>query len=187
MKGKLKSMHLSYVEAEDRLLMKIITTANEEIRFWITRLYALHLFRLLSKVLLDGYGDHDEGHRSLALERRQMEGQQKAAKKRRRAQDSADDVAQDDGKAEKPPQLPMGDAPILLTRLTITGTEINHIYMLKMHPADGTGIDLRVDRGLVHQLCASLSEMEKRASWEPDLMLPGAKAMATVSASQAIN
>ena len=187
MKGGLNNLNLSYVEAEDRILMTIATTANEEIRFWITRLYSRHLFELLSKLLLSGQSeDSAEVQRKLALER--QEAVQKVQPQQNRDGDGAtgSEPAPEEKREEASREYPMGKLPILLTKLSAEQQQDSGV-VLKMHPSEGVGIDLRVDRNLVHNLCALLTQIETQASWNLRLESPGAKAMATVTASGAIN
>lgn len=181
MKGGLNNLNLSYIEAEDRILMTIVTTANEEIRFWMTRLYSRHLFELLSKLLLSGESEaSDEVQRKLALER------QEVVPKLEPQKSSGPQGDQSKKESKKPEsEYPMGRSPILLTKLSAEQQDKGAV--LKMHPAEGVGIDLRVDRKLVHNLCALLAQIETQASWNLHLETPGARAMATVTASEAIN
>ncbi|MBF2753822.1 MAG: hypothetical protein ISN29_00990 [Gammaproteobacteria bacterium AqS3] len=96
MKGQFSHLNLSYVEAEDRILMTVGTSENEEIRYWVTRLYTRHLFGMLER-LLNGDGKRPE--HELALERQRISHAQQQAQQNQEAERAQQQKPQDEPNA----------------------------------------------------------------------------------------
>ena len=186
MEGALHQLNLNYVPAEDRILFRLSTHASEELRFWLTRIYSRHLFDALSKML---NGGAEGGKRELLLAAEHQEAVQQAT-----GQGGPEPQAEQQAEQQQQPAqqqnvtYPLGELPVLLTRLSVEEVQDSQeVRMLKMHPAEGVGMDLRVDRSMAHNLCRLLVQISGQAEWNLDLTVPGASAMASVVTSTAVN
>jgi hypothetical protein len=107
MTGWLHQIHVDYVPAEDRALLKFNTMDRQELRFWLTRRFAKSFWDSLQQLLADTGRARAQPDPAL---RKAMVGfeQEEAAPAERFGKAFAD----------APAGFPLGEEPVLLTRFT---------------------------------------------------------------------
>ena len=155
-------IQMAYNAQEDRILLRILSAERAEFRFWLTRRYVKLLWQVLLKLI-----ERDPAAAVHADEniRRTVVGFQHANVVR-------------GGDFAKPFEdvmnsLPLGAAPILLSR--ITGTQPNAAQprqqQLSLHPEQGQGIDLGVNTELLHMISKLLVDAVKQSDWDLKLVM----------------
>lgn len=159
-------MQMQYDRLQDRILLRVSTADGAEFRFWITRRYVKLLWTILIKML-----ERDPVvavHTDEKVRRTMMGFQHTDAV---RAGDFAKKY-EDTVRA-----LPLGDAPVLLSRVTAKQTAGKN-QLLCMHPEEGQGIDIAVDTGLLHMVSKLVIDAVGQSGWDlkfsvdPDVAMP---------------
>lgn len=159
-------IQMRYNPQEDRILLRILSKERAEFRFWMTRRYVKLLWAVLIKML-----ERDPAAAAHSDEnvRRTMMGFQHADAVR-------------GGEFTKPyeegvAQLPLGDAPVLLSR--VSGKQPgSQPQTLSLHPDKGQGIDLGVNSALLHMISKLLTDAVAQSDWDlklaidPDFAVP---------------
>lgn len=147
MSDKLHQLNVSYVEKEDRLLLRATTRAGEEYRVWLTRRFTILLFDVLNKAM-----DKKGGAVSVGS-RRQTRQMFKAGALEREFE------------AEKTTSYPLGEAGILACMIR-TGTGTKDAFHLELLPEEGRGITLNLDQSLMYMFHNILTQGVARAGWQ---------------------
>jgi hypothetical protein len=152
-------IQMRYEKLQDRILLRVSTSARAEFRFWITRRYAKLFWTILIKML-----EHDPVAAMHADEkvRRTMMGFQHADAVR----------AGEFGKQyeETPSALPLGTDPVLLSRVTAK-KNADAQQFLCMHPEQGQGIDVSVNVELLHMISKLLVDAVAQSDWDLKLAI----------------
>lgn len=150
----IRQLQLAFVPGEDRLLLRVRTSAGEELRFWLTRRYVKLLYPLLARAL---ESDPEVRRQTSAEARREM-----LSFRREQALCAADFSRPFQDGATR---LPLGAAPVLLARARLA-PRAGGVHLLALHPEQGAGVELTVDIGLLHSLSRLLAETAARAQWD---------------------
>lgn len=173
---RLHQLKVEYVGAEDRLLLRISTSSNEEVMLWLTRRATLRLWPVL-----------------LSMVQAKPEIVVQPSPEARRALvgfEHEKAVAQADfSKPYEPAERarPLGDAPILVARIEPRRNNEGQA-VLGLLPAQGQGIYITLDDHLLHGLMRLLQNAVVRAEWGFTLSIPGAEhAVVAEAAPKTIN
>jgi len=130
-----------------------------EFRFWITRRYAKILAVSLMKLL----------HSSEDIQEHKEEEVKKAVMsfKHEEAVSQADFAKSFQA---QPKSLPLGNAPVLLSKLTVKKTPDGK-PMLCMYPEQGQGIDLALQHQLLHSISKLFADALQASDWDVDFSL----------------
>lgn len=159
-------MQMQYDRLQDRILMRVSTSDRAEFRFWITRRYVKILWTMLIKML-----ERDPVaavHVDEKVRRTMMGFQHTAAVNAGNFEQKYESAAS---------TLPLGDAPVLLSRVTAKQTTGKQ-QLLCMHPEQGQGIDIAVDTALLHMISKLVVDAIGQAGWDlkysvdPDIAVP---------------
>jgi hypothetical protein len=159
-------IQMQYDRLQDRILLRVSTSERAEFRFWVTRRYVKLLWTILIKML-----EREPAAAVYADEsvRRTMMGFQHTDAVR---------AGNFDRKYEEAAStLPLGDAPVLLSRVTAKQITGKH-QLLCMHPEQGQGIDIAVDAALLHRISKLVIDAVGQAGWDlkfamdPDMAMP---------------
>ena len=157
---RLKQINVSYINAEDRLMLKVSTTDDKEYRAWCTR--------RLTKVL---------------LERLELSFEQEVDEKNVVPQETRREVARIKHEGEvvekafeapyeaEPMEYPLGEEGVLITGLTEKQLA-NNTIALSLNGPEGVGLTLNLDNRLRHQLYELLSRAVSRAAWFDNAVQP---------------
>lgn len=155
----LHQIQLRYDALEDRALLRVTTTERSEFRFWITRRYARLLWAALNGAAARG---------GPAAAQPAPEARKAVLAFEHEAAVSKADFAtrfQDQGLS-----TPLGTAPLLLARIKCAPIDDARV-LLAMHPREGQGIEVRLDRTLLHSLMKLLTEAARAGEWDLDMRM----------------
>lgn len=149
----IEQVQITYVAAEDRLLLRVASNADE-FRFWLTRRFVAALRPQLAQRLarqphISVQANPDARRGLLELEREHAV--------------SRADFATPFRTTER--QLPLGAQPVLLTRFTLRPGD-DGALVLGLAPAQGQGIDLTLQAALVHNILVLLDGALGAADWQ---------------------
>lgn len=159
-------IQMAYDKLQDRILLRVSTADQTEFRFWITRRYLGLLWTILIKML-----ERDPLAAVHADEkmRRTMMGFQHVDAVR------GGDFAQPYQAAAA--ALPLGEAPVLLSRVTAKQNPDGKQFLC-LHPEQGQGIDIGVNRDLLHMISKLAVDAAAQSGWDlklaidPDFAVP---------------
>lgn len=150
-------LQVSFDAAEDRLRMRLSTTAGEEFRLFMTRRFV----RLLWPELIKTFETSAAVKVPQPVARREV-----VAFEREKA------LAETDFKtpfrepvAAAPRRFPLGQAPFVATRARVK-IERPGAYRLTLDPQTGRGIELGLDDRLMHSLCRLIESAVRSADWD---------------------
>lgn len=193
-------IQVRYFPAEDRLLFRLNTLAQDDYRFWLTRRYSKQLWEALRTVFdatpvsmpssvhteTPHFNDAAVMPMSLSSDkspetppiRAEHQPQTHAGRRTEhllRAFEHEKITAHTDFQAEyvetETTQYPLGREPVLATRLKLQAEETGD-YILCIHPREGSGIELRLDTRLTHLLCQLLMQGLDSTDWDLSCELP---------------
>ena len=165
--SQLDQIQISFAAAEDRLLMRVSTQASEEFRFWLTRRFV--------KALRPALGQ------SLTVQPRIKTQPDPVVKQELLRFDH--EVAVQGSDFQTPYKgteraLPLGEQPLLLTRLQVRARADGGIVLV-VGPAAGSTIDIALTPQLIHSFVALLEHALQLAQWDLEPAAPEAPAAAT--------
>ncbi len=166
--AQLQQIQLVFDPRQDRLLFRVRSDDNSEIRFWLTRRLVKLLWPLMVETL--------HGHQYIATQQSQAAKEAVMEFQRQQAISNADFATPYQNDAVN---LPLGEEPLLASRFQIKGGADNS-YILCIHPPQGQGIELALNDALLHSFCALLVNTVKKAEWGLDLTLVQAETQAKV-------
>ncbi len=163
----LQQINVAYNPTEDRLLLRI--TGNEaqglaEFRFLITRRLLRLLWGGLDKLLDAGVAADprvDAGARGMM---KQFEKEAALA-----SADFKTPYAPQAKAAEVPVLTPLGEAPVLVSRVQLRPLAPGH-YLVGLHNETGQGITLTLAPEMIHSIRKLLADSAQKAEWNLDLM-----------------
>lgn len=150
---RLKQLNVSYVDVEDRLMLKVSTTDDKEYRAWCTRRF--------TRILLE---------RLEAMFENEVDEEQVVPEETRKevAQIKHDGAVKQQAFAKpyeaEPLEYPLGEEGILLTTLRYNQLESGNIS-INLSDNSGKGLSLNLDDNLRHQLYELFKRAARRAAW----------------------
>jgi hypothetical protein len=149
----LRQLNANYVALEDRVRLSLTTHDGSEFRFWLTRRYFQLLWHALGHVVtrfaeLRAAGD--------PLLRSALAGYAEA-----KAMNQADLRTPFAGGTS----FPLGEAPVLLSRVTVGEITAAGTQPLTLRPELGSGIDLALNEELAHVMTNLLRQAAIKAEW----------------------
>jgi len=154
--SRINQIQIRYAPVEDRIVLRLNTEDSSEFRFWITRRYAKILSASLMKLLSSS--EEILEHKEEEVQKAVMSFQHEEA------------VAQADFAKTfqaQPDNLPLGNTPVLLSKLTVKHTEDGN-PMLCMYPEQGQGIDLALQQQLLHSISKLFADALLASEWGVD-------------------
>lgn len=152
--SQLKQIQIAYSPVEDRLLLRINTADREEFRFWITRRYLKVLWQAIGAILAQNPQVRTQA--GTAAKQTVLSFQHEKAISEADFSRRFEEGAQ---------ALPLGTAPVLLTRVQTRRTpEGNNV--VGMHPEAAQGVELVVNEGVLHGLSRLIADAAGKADWD---------------------
>lgn len=166
----IRQLSVRYNQDHDRILVRINTSAGDEVQMWLTRRLVLRLWPLLNRVVIDhlaipadaktdGFVDlaaMGPATRKMLADMRQQEAVQ-----------GADFVTPYRTDATN---RPLGDAPLLVTEVSLTpkdgGLMLMNFKELLTEPASTRGFQLEMPADLVFGVIQLLSQALEQAQWQ---------------------
>ena len=159
MANTLHQANLTVSAEEDRLLLRLSTSKNQEYRFWLTRRFLRLLWSVLVKAAerVPGIGEQsDESVRRALLSFQHDAAVQQADFKTAYKADAL--------------HTPFGSEPALLTGAKLKTLRSGAID-LSLETSDKRTLGIRLDAKLLHSLCSVLAAAANKAEWELDLKM----------------
>lgn len=158
-------IQMVYDKVQDRILLRLSTSERAEFRFWMTRRYVKLLWDILLKML---ERDPVAAQLDEKLRRTLMGFQHERAVR-----------AGEFGRQfeERLNTLPLGEAPLLLTRITAKQSS-DAQQVLCLNPEQGQGVDLGVNAELLHMISKLVVDAVAQSDWDlklsidPDFAVP---------------
>jgi len=154
----LQQLHIAYVPAQDRLLMRVTTAQQAEIRMWLTRRFVRILWPVLMEIIktdpkVAATTGADSREAVMSFQREEALSQTKFTKQYQPPQQ---------------PQRPAGDVPLLL--VDVSSEKLNaQQSTLKLRTARGREMQLTVGPKLVHSLCKLITDSLQHTEWGLDI------------------
>jgi len=151
--ASLSQMQVAYDAAQDRLMLRVNTTAKEEFRFWLTRRFTQGLWPLLQK----------------GLRANPAVAQQPSNETREAVLDFQQEAAVEKVDMQRPFQekaavFPLGEEAVLLTKAQLKVKKEGG-YLLSMHAVDGKGVNFNLDNNLLHMMSKVLVDILPKTGW----------------------
>lgn len=163
--ARINQIQIRYVDAEDRIMLRLNTEDASEFRFWITRRYAQYMAAALLELLR--IPEEVDEQRQAGIQDAVMSFKHEAAL-------SKADFAK--AFKDQPKSMPLGPDPVLLSKLTVKKTaEANPV--LCMYPDQGQGVDLTLQQPLLHSVSKLFADALQSADWGLGFSLPGKHAV----------
>lgn len=158
---RLRQLNVTYVEQEDRLLLKVSTSDDREYRAWCTRRYT----RLLMDRLESLFEAEVDEQQVVPEEAR------KEVARMKHGEEVSEESFQQPYQAE-PESYPLGENGVLLTSLGYKQLQ-GDVFAVNLSGSDGLGVTLNLDRKLRHQLYELFRRATERAEWFDSAGAPG--------------
>lgn len=153
----INQIQMSFIPAEDRILLRINTMDSSGFQFFMTRRYVKLLWPILLAML-----SRDE---QISVQQTDIAKKEVLSFQHQEATQKMD-YSQD--YQEQTTQQPLGDEPILLGKVAIKDRQ-DGTQLLCMHPETGQGVELALNQTLLHSICKLLQDTVARAEWDMDL------------------
>lgn len=159
---RLHQIRIDYTPEEDRLLMQLSTSDEQEVRLWLTRRFVKLLWPLMVKLAEEAspkirtQADPEARRALLSMEHEEAMARADFSK------------PYDDSQRT----MPLGTEPLLLARIQ-TAHDADGQPVIALHPAEGQGVTLTLDSVLVHSICRLLQAAVLKSDWDMELKLPG--------------
>jgi len=157
---RLHQLKLDFIPEQDRLLLRVSTDNQLEVRLWLTRRALRLLWPLLVQLL--------RSSSEVALQINPDARDALVGMQHERALRQANFA---DAFDEAPRGMPLGAEPILVARIHTNKDEGGN-QVLGLLPQQGQGIHLTLDDTLLHSLCKLLQDAVAKADWDIALELP---------------
>ena len=162
---RLHQLKLDFDPEQDRLLLRVSTDNQLEVRLWLTR----RAVRLLWPLLVQMVRSSPE----VALQSNPDARDALIGMQHEQALRQADFAQSFD---EQPRALPLGTEPVLVARMQANRDNAGN-QVLALLPQQGQGIHLTLDNTLLHSLCKLVQDAAARADWDMVLELPALQSM----------
>jgi hypothetical protein len=157
--SRINQIQIRFSSTEDRIVLRLNTEDASEFRFWITRRYS----KVLAAALLELLRSSEE-----VQEYSEQEIQNVVMSFQHEDALSKADFAKTF--ESQPKNLPLGNDPVLLTKLTVKQTPDGN-PMLCMYPEQGSGIDLALQQSLLHSISKLFADALLESDWGIDFRL----------------
>lgn len=157
---RLHQIQIRYVPQEDRILLRIKSTARSEFRFWLTRRYVKLLWPIVVKML--------QTDQRVQL---QPNAEAKSAVLSFQHEKAIKESDFSTKYGEDADDLPLGEAPLVLAKIKLEKPDHGD-NVLCMHPESGKGIELAMNETLLHSFSKLLTDAVRVSGWDIELKLP---------------
>lgn len=150
-------IELKFQPAEDRVLLRLNSKENEELRFLLTRRFVRAVWPVLEKVLASdpSFASFDEQTQQAAM----AFMQQQVLSTVDEAQPFSNDAT----------HFPLGETPILLTKISLKLNDKQKM-ILGLYPEEGQGIEIERGHPLVNYFYEHLPKISQEAEWDLTLL-----------------
>jgi len=157
---RLHQLKLDFIPEHDRLLLRVSTDDQQEVRLWLTR----RALRLMWPLLVQMVRSSPE----VALQSNPQARDALVGMQHEQALSRANFAKPFD---EVPREMPLGTEPILVARIQSNKDEGGN-QVLGLLPQQGQGIHLTLDNTLLHSFCKLVQNAVAKSDWDITLELP---------------
>lgn len=157
---RLHQLKLDFMPEHDRLLLRVSTDSQLEVRLWLTR----RALRLMWPMLVQMVRSSPEA----VLQSNPQARDALVGMQHEQAMSRADFAKPFE---EVPREMPLGAEPILVARIQ-SNKDDNGNQILGLLPQQGQGIHLTLDNTLLHSLCKLVQNAVAKSDWDLVLELP---------------
>ncbi len=157
---RLHQLKLDFIPEHDRLLLRVSTDSQQEVRLWLTRRALRLLWPLLVQMVR---ASPEAAQQSNPQARDALVGMQ-----HEQALSKADFAKPFEEAAR---EMPLGAEPILVARMQSNKDDKGN-QVLGLLPQKGQGIHLTLDNTLLHSFCKLVQNAAAKADWDIALELP---------------
>jgi len=157
---RLHQLKLDFNPEQDRLLLRVSTDNQLEVRLWLTR----RALRLMWPLLVQMVRSAPE----VALQSSPQARDALVGMQHEQALSRANFAKPYE---EVPREMPLGAEPILVARIQ-SKKDANGNHILGLLPQQGQGINLTLDNTLLHSFCKLLQNAVAKSDWNIVLELP---------------
>jgi hypothetical protein len=163
---RLHQLNLDFIPEHDRLLLRVSTDDQFEVRLWLTRRALRLLWPLLVQMLraspeIASQSNPQARDALVGMQHEQALGRANFGKPFE----------------EAPREMPLGAEPILVARMQ-SKRDAGGSQVLTLLPQQGQGVHLTLDDTLLHSLCKLLQNAVARSDWDIALELPALQSAA---------
>jgi hypothetical protein len=155
--GKLHQIQIRFEPEQDRLLLRVNTQTGAELRYWLTRRIVKRLLPVLARTL--------ESADEKVVSQPTPEARKAVSEFRREEALSQSDFSKPF--QEQPTHTPLGEEPILVSKVSIRRTEQG--LLLRLFPKDGQALNLMLQERVMHTLCELIRRGVRLADWDLEL------------------
>jgi hypothetical protein len=161
-------LQLAFDAAEDRLLLRLSTTAGEEFRVFLTRRFVKMLWPHLMRTLEAGI----VAKAPVAAARREVLAfeHEKAVRETDFSQPFAAPGA-------AVPRFPLGETPFVAIHGQLR-FEAPGAYKLVLNPGTGRGLEIGLEERLLHSFCKLIESAARSGEWDLPFLPPAGPAVA---------
>ncbi len=149
-------LQVAFDAAEDRLLLRVTTTAQEEFRVFLTRRFVKGLWPLLVNMIASKVAVKAP----VAEARREV----MAFEHEKAVRETDFKTPFQEPPKEAPRRMPLGNAPYLATQGQVR--LVDGVFKLALNPAQGQGIEIGLDDRLMHSMCRLIEQAARNAEWD---------------------
>lgn len=169
----IRQIFINYVPAQDRILVRVSTTDNNEIRMWLTRRFVTVLWPAMLNMLESDPSVVGQSNTQIKQEVLSFRHEEAISKTRFTTN------------YQSPPQTkPVNQVPFLITKLSTKRLD-NGRTQLVFGTASRRSLQFVVDRTLTHSLCKLIADCASKAKWGLDLKIT--KSLSAAQGNRTIN
>ncbi len=154
--GQLRQIQVRFDPENDRLLLRVNTSEKAELRCWLTRRLVKRIWPAVVRSL---------GNDPQVATQASPQAREAVLHFRREQALAGSDFARPF--EEQGAHTPLGDEPILASRVRLRPTPRGHV--LSLHPKQGQGLNLTLEGGSLHALCELIQRAARAADWDLEL------------------
>ncbi|CAC9442824.1 hypothetical protein BSPLISOX_2952 [uncultured Gammaproteobacteria bacterium] len=159
-------MQLSYSTQEDRIILRINSKENEEIRLFLTRRIVTSFWDILNRTIVHALTNQPKLHDMQKIpipQNTEKEATLKQMEQQIQYQDMIENSSHETP-FNNGNKFPMGEAPILIAKITINTYENNNTTLI-FESDNGQNINLNLDPQLLLNLSNLLTKVMSSTDW----------------------
>lgn len=159
----IKQLNGVYVKAEDRLLIRFNTNAQQEYRLWFTRLMSMSFLESTNAVIQRKIETQHAPRVAQVIQEFQKEGVKRTADFQTPYQPA--------------PSLPLGAEPMLVTAFSLKEKE--GLFFVIFRLSDGKNINLTLPSAALQSIVVLIEQLIQKAAWQSTTIASGTTTLAT--------
>jgi len=165
----IRQLSINYHVEQDRILIRVNSSAGDEVRMWLTRRMAQRLWPLINQVVVDHFAVPPNAQSDGSVDLAAMGPQTKAVLAEARREEAVQNADFSTPYRETATSRPLGDAPLLVTEVNLTPKADGVMHMnfreLLEDPPSTRGFQLDLPADLVFAVIQLLGKALVQAEW----------------------